>query len=68
VAPRRSGNLGFIRAAVPREGEIVLESNAERGERSILREWQRAEETKSARHFFPWWYEDSYSKTIRRRI
>jgi len=52
--------LASLRAAVPREGEIVLESTPNGASGVFYEEWQRAEETKSARHFFPWWYEDSY--------
>jgi len=52
--------LASLRSAVPRDGEIVLESTPNGAGGVFYEEWQRAEETGSARHFFPWWYEDSY--------
>jgi len=52
--------LASLRAAVPQDGEIVLESTPNGAGGVFYEEWQRAEETGSARHFFPWWYEDSY--------
>jgi hypothetical protein len=52
--------LASLRAAVVPGGEIVLESTANGAWGSFYREWQRAEETGYKRHFFPWWFEDSY--------
>ncbi len=52
--------LASLRAAVPQDGEIVLESTPNGASGVFYEEWQRAGETGSARHFFPWWYEDSY--------
>jgi hypothetical protein len=52
--------LASLRAAVPMEGEIVLESTPNGAGGVFYEEWQRAEETGYTRHFFPWWYEASY--------
>jgi len=52
--------LASLRSAVTQDGEIVLESTPNGAGGVFYEEWQRADETESARHFFPWWYEDSY--------
>ena len=52
--------LASLRAAVVPGGEIVLESTANGAWGQFYEEWQRAEETGYTRHFFPWWYEESY--------
>jgi hypothetical protein len=52
--------LASLRAAVPSDGEIVLESTPNGAGGVFYEEWQRAEETGYTRHFFPWWYEESY--------
>jgi hypothetical protein len=52
--------LASLRAAVVPGGEIVLESTANGAWGQFYREWQRAEETGYRKHFFPWWYEESY--------
>ena len=52
--------LASLRAAVPPEGEIVLESTPNGLGGCFYREWQRAEETGYARHFFPWWMDAGY--------
>jgi len=52
--------LASLRAAVPEDGEIVLESTPNGAGGVFYDEWQRAEETGYTRHFFPWWYEESY--------
>lgn len=52
--------LASLRAAVPAEGEVVLESTPNGAGGIFYEEWQRAEETGHARHFFPWWYEGMY--------
>jgi hypothetical protein len=54
--------LASLRSAVPQDGEIVLESTPNGAGGVFYEEWQRADETGSARHFFPWWYEDSYTE------
>ena len=52
--------LASLRAAVVPGGEIVLESTANGAWGFFYEEWQRAEETGYTKHFFPWWYEESY--------
>jgi hypothetical protein len=52
--------LASLRAAVVPRGEIVLESTANGAWGTFYQEWEAAEETGYRRHFFPWWFEDSY--------
>lgn len=52
--------LASLRAAVPTDGEIVLESTPNGAAGCFYNEWQRAAETGYSRHFFPWWYEPHY--------
>jgi hypothetical protein len=52
--------LASLRAAVPPDGEIVLESTANGMGGCFYREWQRANETGYVRHFFPWWMDAGY--------
>lgn len=52
--------LASLRATVPNDGEIVLESTANGASGVFYAEWQRTEETGYTRHFFPWWYDDDY--------
>jgi len=52
--------LASLRAAVVPGGEIVLESTANGAWGQFYEEWMRAEETGYTKHFFPWWYEESY--------
>jgi len=53
--------LASLRAAVVPDGEIVLESTANGAGGTFYEEWQRADETGYTRHFFPWWFEDTYT-------
>lgn len=52
--------LASLRAAVPDQGEIVLESTPNGAVGVFYEEWQRADETGYQRHFFPWWYDGEY--------
>ena len=52
--------MASLRAAVAPGGEIVLESTPNGTAGVFYEEWRRAEETGYTKHFFPWWYEDSY--------
>jgi hypothetical protein len=52
--------LASLRGAVAPQGEIVLESTPNGAAGVFYDEWQRAEETGYTKHFFPWWYEQSY--------
>jgi hypothetical protein len=52
--------LTSLRAAVPEEGEIVLESTPNGAGGFFYDEWMRADETGYTRHFFPWWFGEGY--------
>jgi hypothetical protein len=52
--------LASLRAAVPPEGEIVLESTANGMGGCFYQEWLRAPETGYVQHFFPWWMGEGY--------
>ena len=52
--------LASLRAAVVPGGEIVLESTANGSWGAFYQEWEAAEETGYLKHFFPWWFEQSY--------
>jgi hypothetical protein len=52
--------LASLRAAVPGSGEIVLESTPCGAGGVFYDEWQRAQESGYVKHFYPWWYEESY--------
>jgi Terminase RNaseH-like domain len=54
--------LAALRAAVPPDGEIVLESTANGAAGCFYEEWQRAEQMGYSRHFYPWWWEPSYKR------
>src|SRR5262249_42736671 len=57
-----AATLAALRAAVPPQGEVVLESTANGAAGCFYDEWQRAAETGYTRHFFPWWWEPSYAR------
>jgi hypothetical protein len=57
-----AATLAALRAAVPRDGEVVLESTANGAAGCFYDEWQRARETGYTRHFLPWWWEPSYAR------
>lgn len=52
--------LTSLRAAVPQEGMIVLESTPNGAGGVFYDEWQQAEETGYTKHFFPWWFDSAY--------
>jgi hypothetical protein len=52
--------LTSLRAAVPPDGDIVLESTPNGAGGVFYEEWEQADETGYTRHFFPWWYDDHY--------
>jgi hypothetical protein len=56
--------LAGLRAAMPPEGELVLESTPNGADGCFYDEWKRAEETRTVRHFFPWWWEDAYATDV----
>jgi len=52
--------LAGLRAALAPGGELVLESTPNGAYGCFYDEWTRAQESGTARHFFPWWLEDAY--------
>ena len=52
--------LASLRAAVPADGDIVLESTPNGAGGVFYEEWQQARDTGYTQHFFPWWYDDEY--------
>ena len=59
-----AATLASLRAAVPGNGEIVLESTPCGAGGVFHDEWQRADESGYVKHFFPWWFEESYTKDL----
>ncbi len=60
-----AGTLASLRAAVPPDGEIVLESTPNGACGCFYDEWLRARQTGYTRHFFPWWWEPSYRRPVK---
>lgn len=60
-----AGTLASLRAAVPPDGEIVLESTPSGACGCFYDEWLRARQTGYTRHFFPWWWEPSYRRQVK---
>ncbi len=56
--------LASLRAAVPPDGEIVLESTPNGASGAFYHEWQHAEESGYTRHFYPWWYDKNYRRKV----
>ena len=54
--------LAALRAAVPPDGEIFLESTPSGAGGTFYEEWLSAPETGYVRHFFPWWCEPGYRR------
>lgn len=52
--------LQGLRAALPPDGELVLESTPNGAEGCFWEEWNHAEASGTVQHFFPWWLEDAY--------
>jgi hypothetical protein len=52
--------LAGIRAAMAPGGEVVLESTPQGVGGCFYEEWRKAHETRTVRHFFPWWMEQRY--------
>lgn len=53
--------LQGLRAAMPVDGELILESTPMGAGGCFWREWQDAPDTGMVRHFFPWWLESAYA-------
>ncbi len=61
--PRDVGEtLASLRAAVPPDGEIALESTPNGASGPFYMEWQNAAETGYTRHFFAWWRDKHYRR------
>ncbi len=52
--------LRSLRAAVPPDGQVVMESTPQGAGGPFYEEWQKAHETGYVRHFLPWWMEKAY--------
>jgi hypothetical protein len=64
--PREAAaTLASLRAAVPPDGEIVLESTPNGACGCFYDEWLRAQQTGYKRHFFPWWWEPTYRRQVK---
>jgi hypothetical protein len=59
-----SETLASLRAAVPPDGEIFLESTPNGASGAFYKEWQSAPQTGYTRHFYPWWWEPSYRQKV----
>jgi hypothetical protein len=55
-----SETLQGLKAALPVDGELILESTPNGADGCFWEEWADAEKTGTIRHFFPWWWERSY--------
>ncbi|HZD47634.1 MAG TPA: terminase [Silvibacterium sp.] len=53
--------LRGLRAGMSPTGELVLESTPQGAGGCFWQEWQEADSTGMVRHFFPWWWEPSYT-------
>jgi hypothetical protein len=60
-----SETLASLRAAVPPDGEIFLESTPNGAGGTFYDEWQRASHTGYTRHFYPWWWDPSYRREVK---
>jgi hypothetical protein len=55
--------LAGLRAALPKMGELVLESTPNGADGCFFEEWQKSgvsSDAEMVRHFFPWWWEPEY--------
>ena len=59
-----SETLASLRAAVPPDGEIYLESTPNGAGGTFYDEWQRASYTGYTRHFYPWWWDATYRRPV----
>ena len=55
-----SATLAGLRAALARDGEMVMESTPNGAYGCFYDEWVAAAEKGTVRHFFPWWMEQEY--------
>ena len=54
--------LTSLRAAVPPDGQVVLESTPNGAGGAFYQEWNEAAETGFVQHFLPWWLEKGYRR------
>jgi hypothetical protein len=59
-----SETLASLRAAVPPDGEIFLESTPNGAGGAFYDEWQHASQTGYTRHFYPWWWDPNYRRRV----
>ncbi len=52
--------LQGLRAAMPPQGELVLESTPNGAEGCFWEEWNNASQSGMVQHFLPWWWEEAY--------
>jgi len=52
-----------LQATLAPTGELAMESTPMGAMGCFWKEWQDAEQTSTARHFFPWWLEEAYVAT-----
>ncbi|MGB6192905.1 MAG: terminase, partial [Terracidiphilus sp.] len=52
--------LAGLRAALPPQAEVILESTPDGAGGCFYEEWTKAAETGTVRHFLPWWLEPRY--------
>ena len=52
--------LAGLRAAMAPDAELIMESTPDGVGGCFHQEWQKAAETGTVRHFFPWWMEPKY--------
>lgn len=52
--------LAGIRASLPPDAEVILESTPQGVGGCFYDEWKKADENGTVRHFFPWWMEPRY--------
>lgn len=57
--------LASLRAAVPPDGEIFLESTPNGAAGVFYDEWQSAGQTGYTRHFYPWWWDPAYERPLK---
>ena len=55
-----AATLAGLRAALVPDGEMVIESTPNGAYGCFYEEWQQADESCVAKHFFPWWMEEAY--------
>jgi hypothetical protein len=56
--------LVSLRAAVPPNGQVVLESTPKGAGGMFYEEWHDAAETGYVQHFLPWWMEEGYRRPL----